>query len=264
MRFLLLLIGIVLGVAGTILYGMFVATPPVPAPRPVIADAPMTVTLDERFLTALVQRAVAEGAVQAPGVDVPRAQVDARLGDGVVIVRANVEVLGQSTKGTMTLRPRLDAGRLRFEVMETNLGAIELPAIDQLLETQVNARVGSLLDGLPVTVTSAGIDPARGLVVTTHIDLDRLDGTAAAPAAAPTAPQAADPWANAKAAPEAAARRADQPRRDTTAAPAPTPGAAPPGTAPQVDHWSNAKATPATEPAAPATEPVPVDPPAAP
>ncbi len=201
MRLVLFVVGIVVGIVGTIAYGMFVATAPVPAAKPVISQAPMTVTLDERFLTALVQRAVADGAVQAPGVEVPRTQVDARVTGAGILVRANVEVLGQPTKGTITLRPVLDAGRLRFEVVETNLGAIELPAMDELLETQVNQRVGSLLDGLPVTITNVGVDPARGLVVATQVDLDRLAvGVAptAAPAPAPsTAAPQNDPWAGA-------------------------------------------------------------------
>lgn len=177
MRILVLLFGIALGVAGTVAYGVFVATPAVPSAQPVITKAPMTVTLDEEFLTAIVQRAIATRAVEAPGVDLPRTQVEARLGPGVVIVRANVEVLGQPTQGTVTLRPVLDAGRLRFEVVETNLGAVQLPAIDQMLETQVNDRVGRLLDGLPVAVTSAGIEPGRGLVVAMRVDLDRLEAT---------------------------------------------------------------------------------------
>lgn len=178
MRFLLLVVGIALGVLGTVAYGMFVATAPVPAPQPVISHAPMTVALDERFLTALVQRALANGAVEAPGVDVPRTQIDATFGKGVIIVRANVEVLGQPSEGTVTLRPVLDAGRLRFQVAETNLGTIELPAIDEVLETQINERVGYLLDGLPVTVTSVAADPAYGLMVTCQVDLDRLQQAA--------------------------------------------------------------------------------------
>jgi hypothetical protein len=84
-------------------------------------------------------------------------------------------VLGQSTEGTITPRPVLDAGRLRIEVAETNLGTIQLPAIDQLLEVQISDRIRSLLDGLPVTVTSVGIDPARGLILTCQVDLERLD-----------------------------------------------------------------------------------------
>jgi hypothetical protein len=174
MRLLLVVVGIVLGVLGTIAYGVFVPTEPMPAPQPVISHAPMTVTLDARFLTALVQRAVGDGALQAPGVDVPRTQVEAELRDGLIVVHAKVEVLGQPTQGTVTLRPVLDAGRLRIQVADTNLGSIELPALDELLETQINDRVGALLDGLPVIVTGVGADAAHGLVVTCQVDLDRL------------------------------------------------------------------------------------------
>jgi hypothetical protein len=181
MRIVLLVVGIALGVLGTIGYGMFIATPPAPAPQPVIAHAPMTVSLDERFLTALMQRAVIDGAVAAPGVEVPRTQVRAELRNGLIVVHANVEVLGAPTQGSVTLRPVLEAGRLRVQVDDTNLGSIQLPAMDQLLETQINARVSSLLDGMPVTVTSVGIDPARGLVLTCQVDLDRLEQAAPAP-----------------------------------------------------------------------------------
>jgi hypothetical protein len=180
-RFVLLLVGIVLGVLGTVAYGMFVATPPVPAPQPVITHAPMTVALDERFLTAVMQRAVSDGAAAAPGVDVPRTQVSAELRNGLIVVHANVKVLGQPTDGEVTLRPVLEAGRLRFQVADTALGSIELPAIDQVLEAQLNDRIRSLLDGLPVTVTSVGIDPARGLVLTCQVDLDRLEQTMTVP-----------------------------------------------------------------------------------
>ena len=84
----------------------------------------------------------------------------------------------------LTLSRPLDAGRLRIEVVETNLGSIVLPAMDQLLETQINDRVRLLLDGIPVTVTGVAIDPARGLVVTCQVDLERLEQTVAPPQAA--------------------------------------------------------------------------------
>jgi len=191
MRFLLLLVGVAAGVLGTLAYGMFVATPPAPAPQvvpqAVATHAPMTVALDERFLTAVMQRAVASGAVSAPGVEVPRTQVQAELRNGTILVHAGVEVLGQPTQGTVTLRPELVGGRLKMDVAEADLGQIQLPALDQVLETQINERLQSLLDGIPVTVTSVGTDPARGLVLTCQVDLDRLENAATAqPATAPT------------------------------------------------------------------------------
>jgi len=52
--------------------------------------------------------------------------------------------------------------------------------MDQLLEQQINARLQPLLEGVPVIVTGVGVDPARGLVVTCQVDLDRLDAQASA------------------------------------------------------------------------------------
>jgi uncharacterized protein YpmS len=175
-RFLLLVLGVVLGVAGTVAYGMFVATAPVPVAQLVPTRAPMTVTLDESFLTALLQRALADTpATTVPGVAVPKTQVRAELRGDTIVVHAAVEVLGAPTEGTITMQPVLRDGRLAIDVMETNLGSIVLPAMDRVLDDQINARVHSLLDGMPVTVTGVSIDPARGLVVTCQVDLDQLE-----------------------------------------------------------------------------------------
>ena len=189
MRIVILLVGIVLGVLGTIAYGMFVVTGPGPVATPVPTHAPMTVALDENFLTAVMQRAIATTpASTVPGVDVPKTNVRASLRGDNIVVHASVNVLGAPTEGTMSLRPVLRGGKLAFEVTDTNLGSIALPAMDQVLETQINARVQPLFDGMPVTVTGVGIEPGRGLVLTCQVDLERLEQ---APAVAAPAPQAA-------------------------------------------------------------------------
>ncbi|HTL31935.1 MAG TPA: hypothetical protein VL326_02355 [Kofleriaceae bacterium] len=175
-RFVIFLFGIVLGVAGTLAYGMFVVSGPGPLPTPVATHAPVTVTLDESFLTALMQRAIADApATKVPGVDVSKTRVRAELRGDMIVVHASVNVLGAPTEGTVSMRPVLRNGRLAIDVVETNLGAIALPAMDQVLDKQINARVQSLLDGMPVTVTGVGVDPGRGLAVTCQVDLDRLE-----------------------------------------------------------------------------------------
>jgi uncharacterized protein YpmS len=186
-RFVILVVGIVLGVVGTVAYGMFAATAPVPVARPVPTHAPVTLTLDENFLTALMQRAVADGAASTvPGVAVPKTQVRAELRGDLIVVHASVEVLGAPTEGTVSMRPMLRNGRLALDVVETNLGSIALPAMDEVLDKQINARMQSLLDGMPVTVTGIGVEPGRGLAVTCQVDLERLEQTQA-PAASPQA-----------------------------------------------------------------------------
>jgi len=172
-RLFLFVIGFALGVAATLGYGIFVATEPVPAPQPVATHAPMTVSLDESFLTAIVQRNAAE-TVAAPGVDVPRTQMRVEIVGQNIVVHAAVKVLDQPTDGTVTLRPVLDAGKLRIEVVNTNLGAIQLPGLDQVIAQQINDRLRSLLHDLPVTVTGVTVDPVRGLTVTCQVDLQQL------------------------------------------------------------------------------------------
>lgn len=175
MRVVLLVIGFLLGVGATLGYGMFVATHHVPAPQPIAQRAPMTVTLDESFLTALMQRAAIAETVSAPGVAVPRTQVRAELHDDLIVMHAAVEVLGQSTEGTVSMRPVLSNGKLKIDVVETNLGAISLPAMDDVLARQINDRLGSLLQDMPVTVTGVRVEPYRGLTVTCQVDLEQLE-----------------------------------------------------------------------------------------
>jgi hypothetical protein len=166
---------------------MFVATAPVPVARPVPTHAPVTLTLDESFLTALMQRALADGAGSGmPGVAVPKTQVRAELKGDLIIVHASVEVLGAPTEGTVSMRPVLRNGRVALDVVESGLGSIALPAMDQVLDKQINARLQSLLDGIPGTVTGIGVEPGRGLSVTGQVDLEQLEKQQA-----PASPQAA-------------------------------------------------------------------------
>lgn len=178
MRFVLFVFGIVLGVAGTLAYTMFVVNPaPAPLPQVLPPDPPITVTLGESFLTAMVRR----GALDTPGFTIPGSALRAEPIDGAIVVHATVDVLGQTTEGTVTLRPIIAGGRLRVAVIATDLGSVPLPAMDRLLEAQIDARVQSLLAGLPVTVTGVRVERGRGLVVTCEVDLKRLEQRARAP-----------------------------------------------------------------------------------
>lgn len=174
MRFVLFLLGLALGIAGTLAYTVFAAPTPPPMSEPLPADPQITVMLGERFLTEVIRRA----AVETPGVKVsPDLRVELR--DDTMIVHAKVDVLGQPTEGTAVLRPVLRQERLRMDVVETNLGALPMPAMEQVLERAIDARMQSLLAGVPVAVTGVTVDRAHGLTVTCRVNVDRLEPRAA-------------------------------------------------------------------------------------
>jgi hypothetical protein len=88
-----------------------------------------------------------------------------------------VEVLGRATESTATLRPVLRDGHLAIDVVSTNLGNLPLPAMEQVLEKQINARLQSLLEGMAVTITGVKVDRGKGLIITGDVDLDQLEQT---------------------------------------------------------------------------------------
>lgn len=170
MRLLLFLFGIALGVAGTLGYAVFAHPAVEPVAQPLPASSPIAVTLGEGFLTGILQR----GVLDTPGVSVPRGSLRAELRDDAIVVHANVEVLGKATDGQAVLRPVLRGGKLAIDVVDTNLGTLPLPALDDVLDRQINARINSLLAGMPVTITGVRVERDRGMTVTCQVDLDRL------------------------------------------------------------------------------------------
>ncbi len=173
MRFLLLVFGFALGVASTLAYATFANPSQVPPPPTAAlpADPQLTVTLGEHLVTEIIRRSVLE----APGIRDAKPQLSVSLRDDAIVIDATVEVLGKPASGTATLRPKLDAGRLRIDVVETNLGTLPMPPLEQILEKQINARIASLLAGMPVTFTGARVDRTRGLTVTCRVDLSSLE-----------------------------------------------------------------------------------------
>lgn len=162
MRFVLFLFGIAIGVAGTLAYAMFLAPtaqPPVALPLP--ANPPVTLTLGQNFLTALVRHA-------------SHSDLRTELKDDAIIVHANMQVLGQSTDGTAELHPVLRDGQLQIDVVGTNVGAVPMPQLQDTVAKQINGRVQSLLEGMPVTITGVHVDRDKGLTITCDVDVDQL------------------------------------------------------------------------------------------
>jgi hypothetical protein len=169
MRLLLLLLGVVLGVAATLAYATFASSPSITPAEPLPADPQITVVFGERFIAELVRHAIAETP------NAPTIELTTELRDDAIAIAARVDLLTGRAEGQALLRPILDHGKLKVDVIETTLGAMPVPALEQLLERQINDRIRSLLAGMPVVVSGVRVDRMRGLTVTCRVDLDSLD-----------------------------------------------------------------------------------------
>lgn len=171
MRALMLVLGFLLGVASALAYAMFVARPPeVTTPAADITDAPVMVTFDDQVVTGLIRRA----AQDSHDLGVAPASLSAELRDDTIIVHAAVDVLGGRTDGTVVLHPTIVSGKLHVEVVKASLGSMPLPALEQLVEDQIDKRVGALIAGLPITLTGVRVEHSRGLIVECRVDFDHL------------------------------------------------------------------------------------------
>jgi uncharacterized protein YpmS len=170
MRVLLLLLGLALGVAGTLAYATFASHSEAVPVAPLQKSPDLVVTLGDRLVTEIITRSVRE----TPGVG-GKPEVRVSLRDDAIVVDASVDVLGQRASGAATLRPTIVAGQLRIDIAETTLGALPLPPLEAIVEKQINARIASLLADMPVMFTGARIDRTHGLTVTCQVDMAQLE-----------------------------------------------------------------------------------------
>lgn len=179
MRFLVFVLGVALGVAGTLVLLLFRAPPAMP-PAPTTAapssEPQLSVMLGEQFLTEVIRRSARDMEAGVAGVQIePDLRVELR--DDSVVIHSVAEVLGQKTNATAVLQPVLRDDKLRIDVVRTDVGALPIPAMENVLERAVNARIASLFDGVPVHITGVRVDRVRGLTITGDI---RAPATAAA------------------------------------------------------------------------------------
>ena len=157
--FLVFVFGIAVGVGGAIAYSSFATAQVTPPAAPVADNPPISVTLGEPFLTAIVQ-----------SVPTKLDNVSVKAEDGVLVVRGTANVLGQPAAASAKLRPVVSGGALHVEVVNTELGELAVP-MEQLLETQLDRRIHALLaDMQGVTITGATVTAGRGLVITCNVD----------------------------------------------------------------------------------------------
>ncbi len=171
MRFFTFLVGVIFGVGGAVAYMVFAAPMAPPPPSAALPkDPPLSVTFGESLITDLLKHST----VRAPGVEIPPGALRAELRDGVIVIHADVDIVGQSSRGSAVVRPLLRDGRIAFEVVETTLGVLPLPQLESLVNQQVNARLQGVLNLLPVQITGIRVEQATGITVSCQVDLARL------------------------------------------------------------------------------------------
>ncbi len=165
-RLIILFVGFALGVGAMLVYLWQAGAVEPASPAALARDAPLSITMGEQFLTAIARRSLG-------GSGGPLTAVVVKTDDGVILVEGRAEILGQQRVATARLRPVLREGRLRIEVLSTELADLPVP-MEQGIEDQINMRIRSLLADVPVVFTSVSVLAERGLVVTLRVELDRL------------------------------------------------------------------------------------------
>jgi hypothetical protein len=168
-RLAILIAGVLLGVAGTAVYLVSAAETPPPPLQALPAEAPVSMTFGEAFLSALIRDGLTESDVPAAIEDV---RVEAQA--GALVVTGTTDVLGKRVPASATLHLQVSGGKLVVDVAQTEFGALPVP-LEQALATQINDRIAGLIAQLPATITGARVEPGRGLTVTAQVDVDRIN-----------------------------------------------------------------------------------------
>jgi hypothetical protein len=111
----------------------------------------VTLILSEEALSTLITRELP--ALPAFGAEtLASATVGA---NGIIVVDITVGGLGVGLRGSITLNPEIEDGKLALEVVEARLGELAVPAdVAEVLERPLRERVESLADGIEYRVTA--------------------------------------------------------------------------------------------------------------
>ena len=164
-------IGLLLGVAGTLVWQVFVvdserdAFAPAPQPR----DPDVVVTLSYALIAALINEEIARSEISLPLRDIRAGDDDGRL-----VLRGSVRVLGRDVPGSVELEPHVEDGRLVTRLRGARLGGLPIPSnVQRLAEDPLNRQLLAVIGNLPATLSSVRVSDA-GLVVTADVRIEEL------------------------------------------------------------------------------------------
>lgn len=177
-------IGVILGVVGFLVIGLFAISPPTISPA--APGQPWDITLDitDTFLTTQLNtpRPSASASSSTAAVPVKLSNAKAAMhADGTVTVTGNVGLstgggaapsagrLPINTGGAVTaqivLRPKAADGKLTVEVVSAQFGPLPVPAnVGSVLEGPLNDQIASALNGQAFKITEITVREGAMLV----------------------------------------------------------------------------------------------------
>jgi hypothetical protein len=175
------LLGLIIGVVGFLLVGLFAISPPTISPA--APGQPWDVTLDitDTFLTTQLNTAQASGSTGTTPVPVQLSDAKATmLADGTITVIGNVGRSGGgaapsagrlpiNTSGNVTaqivLRPIAVDGKLTVEVVSAQFGPLPVPAsLGNLIQGPINDQIANALNGQSFSITEITVRNGAMLV----------------------------------------------------------------------------------------------------
>jgi hypothetical protein len=167
------IVGVLLGTLVTLTWQLFVVGdepqgPFSPAPQPREPD--VVLTLSYRLIGALIQQELQSSDFSS----LPLRDIRTGPGDGRLVIRGAVRVLGQDIGASVELEPRIEGGTLRTRVARARLGPLPVPSnLSRLAEEPLNRELTAALANLPATLTSVRVGDA-GLIVTADVRIEEL------------------------------------------------------------------------------------------
>jgi hypothetical protein len=176
---LAVLIGVVIGVVGFLVVGLFAISPPDISPA--APGQPWDVTLDmsDTFLSTQLNNPQQNSSTTVP-IALSNAKAAMRA-DGTVTITGNVGLSGGggaapsagrlpvnpagAVAATIVLRPTAANGKLTVQVVSAQLGPLPVPAnLGALLEGPVNNQIANALSGQSFSITELTVRDGAMLV----------------------------------------------------------------------------------------------------
>ena len=125
----------------------------------------INIALTDTEITNIIQGQRAATTTEGQTVTLQNPAV--QFADNIIVFRGDVTEPIQ-TQLNVTFRPLVEAGTLRFEVVNASVGSIEVPAaVLKTAESSLNNTLGAAMNNLPAGVTLQAVMVSQGMLTIT-------------------------------------------------------------------------------------------------